>query len=179
MVCSVYAAQYLLQGLFENGQDRAALALMTAPGDRSWRHMVESGTTITWEAWDQHYKPNQDWNHAWGAAPVNLLPAYILGVSPRVPGWSEVEIRPAVGLLAWCEGRVPTPRGPVEVRWEQKPFFRLRMSLPTGMTAHVTIPAGDSTGRVSVDGRAVTAHRDGDRWSIEQTISGTAVIEAH
>ena len=27
--------------------------------------MVESGTTITWEAWDMKCKPNQDWNHAW------------------------------------------------------------------------------------------------------------------
>ena len=41
--------------------------------------MVESGTTITWEAWDQKYKPNQDWNHAWGAAPANLLPRFVLG----------------------------------------------------------------------------------------------------
>ena len=69
MRCSVYAAQYLLEGLFQNGAAEKALALITAPGDRSWRHMVESGTTITWEAWDQKYKPNQDWNHAWGTAP--------------------------------------------------------------------------------------------------------------
>jgi hypothetical protein len=42
MKCSVYAAQYLLEGLFENGQGRAAIELMVASGDRSWRHMVES-----------------------------------------------------------------------------------------------------------------------------------------
>ncbi len=56
MRCSVYAAQYLLEGLFENGADVQALELITAHGDRSWRHMVESGATITWEAWDQKYK---------------------------------------------------------------------------------------------------------------------------
>ncbi len=56
MAVSVYAAQYLLDGLFENGEDAAALALIGAEGDRSWRHMIESGTTITWEAWDQKYK---------------------------------------------------------------------------------------------------------------------------
>ncbi len=43
MKCSVYAAQYLLEGLFANGQSQAAIDLMIAPGDRSWRHMVESG----------------------------------------------------------------------------------------------------------------------------------------
>ena len=79
MACSVYAAQYLLEGLFEHGDGAQALALVTAATDRSWRHMVESGTTITWEAWDQKYKPNQDWNHAWGAAPANLLPRFVLG----------------------------------------------------------------------------------------------------
>lgn len=69
MKCSVYAAQYLLEGLFENDEATQAIALMTATGDRSWRHMVESGTTITWEAWDQRYKSNQDWTHAWARRP--------------------------------------------------------------------------------------------------------------
>ena len=141
--------------------------------------MIECGTTITWEAWDQHYKPNQDWNHAWGAAPTNLLPTYVLGVSPRVPGWSEIEIRPATGALAWCEGRVPTPRGPVEVRCDRKPFFRLKVSLPEGVNAHVTIPAGDGTGRVLVNGQPVSARRESGSWSIEPSISGNAVVELH
>ena len=56
MVCSVYAAQYLLESLFENDEATKAIELIAAPGDRSWKHMVESGTTITWEAWDQRYK---------------------------------------------------------------------------------------------------------------------------
>ena len=176
MACSVYAAQYLLQGLFENGQDEAALALITAPGDRSWRHMVDSGTTITWEAWDQSYKPNQDWNHAWGAAPVNLLPTYVLGVRPLTPGWSEIDLRPVGGALSWCEGRVPTPRGPVEVRWDRQPFFSLRVSLPEGMTAHVVIP-GVRSSQVLLSGREVPAHWNDGWWTIEQAISGTAVIK--
>ncbi|HEX6494770.1 MAG TPA: family 78 glycoside hydrolase catalytic domain [Acidobacteriaceae bacterium] len=91
---SVYAAQYLLEALFENGQSTAATEEMTAPGDRSWRHMVDSGATITWEAWDQRYKRNQDWNHAWGAAPANLLPRFVLGVQSRTPGWARAEIAP-------------------------------------------------------------------------------------
>jgi len=177
MVCSVYAAQYLLQALFENGQDEAALALMTAPGNRSWRHMLESGTTITWEAWDQSYKPNQDWNHAWGAAPVNLLPTYVLGVRPRTPGWSEIEIRPARRALLWSEGRVPTPRGPIEVRWDRQPHFHLRVSLPKGVAAHVALPPGDGTSRVFVNGREAAATRDGAWLMVRATVSDTALIE--
>jgi alpha-L-rhamnosidase len=84
---------------------------MTASGDRSWGHMVNSGTTITWEAWDSRYKPNQDWNHAWGAAPANLLPRFVLGVQPLTPGWKQALVRPNPGLLAGANGRVPPPWG--------------------------------------------------------------------
>lgn len=41
MACSVYAAQYLLDGLFENGEATRALDLITASNDRSWKHMVQ------------------------------------------------------------------------------------------------------------------------------------------
>ena len=44
---------------------------------------------ISWEAWDLKYKLNQDWNHAWGAAPANLLPRYVLGAEPLEPGWQR------------------------------------------------------------------------------------------
>ena len=64
MACSPYAAQYFMEALFQNGSDDKALELITADGDRSWKHMVDSGTTISWEAWGLKYKPNQDWNHA-------------------------------------------------------------------------------------------------------------------
>jgi len=86
MRCSVYAAQYFLDGLFAHGAGKRAVELMLADGNRSWKHMLESGATITWEAWDLRYKPNQDWNHAWGAAPANLLPRYVLGAVPATPG---------------------------------------------------------------------------------------------
>ena len=107
MACSVYAAQYLLEALFENGGSDAALALITAPNDRSWAHMLGSGTTVTWEAWDQKYKPNQDWNHAWGAAPANLLPRFVLGVQPLTPGWRRVLIHPAPGFADPRRGEDP------------------------------------------------------------------------
>lgn len=48
MVCSVYAAQYLLEALYQNKADDNALQLITQPNTkRSWAHMVNSGATIT------------------------------------------------------------------------------------------------------------------------------------
>jgi hypothetical protein len=153
MACSVYAAQYLLEGLFANGAADAAHALITASGDRSWRHMVESGTTITWEAWDQKYKPNQDWNHAWGAAPANLFPNYILGARVLASGWSRATIRPHPGPLTEAEGKIPTPRGPILLSWINAATFRLSLTLPAGMSAKVELPPPSSRGAFFAMGR--------------------------
>jgi alpha-L-rhamnosidase len=177
MAGSVYAAQYLLEALFENGEDAPALALIIAPGDRSWRHMVESGATITWEAWDQKYKPNQDWNHAWGAAPANLLPRFVLGAQPLTPGWGRALIRPHPGTLTSVEGRMPTPRGELSVSWKRDKNFTLTLSLPPGMTAKVELPAMEGSSEMWVGGAAVKAHREGQWWTLEEDLSGTATIE--
>ena len=172
MACSVYAAQYLMEALFIHGNPDGAFDLMLAEGDRSWRHMVESGTTITWEAWDQRYKPNQDWNHAWGAAPANLLPRFLLGVSPVQPGWSQVQIRPFAGKqLEWCKGTVPTPRGPISVEWSGKGHFELSLSLPAGVVACVEIPARESSVQVFVDEQLTPVERAGDYWRIARPLS--------
>jgi hypothetical protein len=177
MVCSVYGAQYLLEALFENDADATALALINAPGDRSWRHMVERGTTITWEAWDQHYKPNQDWNHAWGAAPANLLSRYVLGAQPLTPGWGRAIIRPHTGELAFADGKVPTPRGPLTVQWKRGATFSLSLSLPPGMTAQVNVPAVENSSSVFIGGRPAGAHRVAGWWILDADVSGAVTVE--
>jgi len=177
MAGSVYAAQYLLEALFENGEDANALALITAPGDRSWRHMVESGATITWEAWDQKYKPNQDWNHAWGAAPANLLPRFVLGAQPLTAGWSRALIQPHPGTLTSAEGRMPTPRGELSVGWKRDKNFTLTLTLPPGMTARVELPVLEGSSEVWAGGAPVKAHREGHWWTLDKDLSGTVTIE--
>jgi hypothetical protein len=177
MACSIYAAQYLLEALFENGAADAAHALITAPGDRSWRHMVESGTTITWEAWDQRYKPNQDWNHAWGAAPANLFPRFILGAQPLVPGWAHVRICPHPGPLTEAHGKVPTPHGPLRVHWTKRDSFRLSITLPAGMTAEVALPVGSNSQGVWRGEQRVPARRDPDRWVVVDVPPGSHTFE--
>jgi alpha-L-rhamnosidase len=177
MRCSVYAAQYLMEGLFEHGDAHEALALMTAPNDRSWRHMVESGTTITWEAWDQKYKPNQDWNHAWGAAPANLLPRYVLGVQAQSPGWASARISPRIGGLAFAKGKVPTPKGAVFVHWENRDRFKMSLTLPEGMTALVDLPAEHGTNGVFSSGKKMAASRVAGRWVLSQPLSGVVELE--
>jgi hypothetical protein len=70
MACSVYGSQYLLEGLYNSNEAQYALDLITeTENDRSWWNMIQVGATMTLEAWDVKYKPNSDWNHAWGTAP--------------------------------------------------------------------------------------------------------------
>ncbi|MEN1678390.1 MAG: family 78 glycoside hydrolase catalytic domain [Planctomycetota bacterium] len=163
MRCSVYGAQYLLQSLLENQQGSSALALMTAPGDRSWRHMLDADATITWEAWDVAYKPNLDWNHAWGAAPANLLPRYVLGVSAAEPAWKRISVSPVCGELSHAEGVVPTPGGPMKIRWEKGKGFLMSLKPPPGTPVKVRLPDDGNSAVAKVDGREVVVKRV-DGW---------------
>jgi alpha-L-rhamnosidase len=165
MACSVYGAQYLLEALYQAGAPDAALALMTSSSDRSWLNMIKVGATITMEAWDAKYKPNLDWNHAWGAAPANILPRYLLGVQPLTPGFGSLSIRPQLGGLTHAEGLVPSIRGPIHVSVDAVAGQPLVMAveLPANVTANLALPdAAPATCKPTLDGAPATvAVRDG------------------
>jgi alpha-L-rhamnosidase len=157
MPCSVYGAQFLLEALFDHGQADAALALITADGDRSWSHMVDNGLTMTSEAWDGKYKPNQDWNHVWGAAPANIIPRKLMGIEPLEPGFAKILIQPRPTSLKWAEMRVPTVRGSLFVRFEHEPGYLLTVEIPPNTTARIGIPvtAPDGPANLLLDGKSV------------------------
>ena len=167
MACSVYGAQFLLEALFKNGEAEHALALITAPGDRSWRHMFEDvGATMTLEAWDAKYKGNLDWNHAWGAAPANILPRYVLGVRPLELGFAKALIAPSPGGLLKASGTVPTIRGPISIAFDNQAggVFELRVTIPEKMSALVSLPVEPGADRVVIiDGSETNTVRVADR----------------
>lgn len=112
MACSVYGAQYLLEGLCKNGEEQYALDLITDTiGDRNWYHMIRLGSTMTLEAWDMKYKPNLDWNHAWGTAPLNIIARCLWGITPDQPGFKNININPHLGNLGHSSIKAPTING--------------------------------------------------------------------
>ena len=134
MACSVYFSQYLLEALYRTGRDAAAMKLLTAESNRSWIGMMKQGATISMEAWNSVVKPNLDWNHAWGAVPLNIISRFVLGVTPLEPGFARARIAPHAAGLGKVSARVPTMKGticiavegdelvvdspvPVEVEW--------------------------------------------------------------
>lgn len=57
--------------------------------------------------------------HGWSTGVTPLLTTYVLGARPVAPGFTEWDVRPVPGDLAWARGVVPTPRGPLQVSWER------------------------------------------------------------
>jgi alpha-L-rhamnosidase len=140
MACSVYAAQFLLDALFEAGQAGAAHALLTATGLSSWLHMMDDlDATITMEAWDPSIKPNTTFSHGWGSAPANVVMRQILGVQVAAPGAASLRIRPQPGPLTWMSGTVPTIRGPVRVSVDRRRRLTATVSLPPNTTADIVL----------------------------------------
>ncbi|WP_269541370.1 alpha-L-rhamnosidase C-terminal domain-containing protein [Cerasicoccus fimbriatus] len=141
MACSVYGAQFLLEALFRARRADEALALMTADHDRGWLNMIKAGSTMTWEAWDWKYKNNLDWNHAWGAAPANIIPRWLMGIQPK-KGFRQVMIQPRMGALHRARIKHPTPFGPIHMEVDNragKPM-RVELELPAGVEATVVLP---------------------------------------
>jgi hypothetical protein len=136
--------------------------------------MVESGATLTWEAWDQTYKRNQDWNHAWGAAPANLLPRKVLGVEPLSPGYAQIQIAPRPGTLTAASGKIPTPKGPVLVAFSTAPDFNLTVEIPPQMTARVSLPLSSDlesrNARLLCNGQPHPATAQGNRLVSDQLL---------
>lgn len=118
MACSVYGAQYLLEALYQQGEADYALRLMTSKSDRSWWNMIASGSTMALEAWDMKYKPNADWNHAWGTAPANIVTRYMWGITPAEPGFTKVKIQPQLSNLSFSKIKVPTLKGAITAEYK-------------------------------------------------------------
>jgi len=142
MACSVYGAQYLLEGLCRAGETGYALKLITdTAGDRNWWNMIESGSTMTMEAWDIRYKPNLDWNHAWGTAPANIITRFIWGIRPGKAGFTEALVAPHPGTLTHSKIRVPTRLGAIDAMFEKEGNAgNYTIMLPEGMPATFSIP---------------------------------------
>lgn len=178
--CSIGNAKFLLDGLYDSFEGDYAYEFMTAVHDRSWYNTILSGSTISFEAWDDHYKPNQDWNHAWGAALADIIPHKFLGVEPLEAAWNRVRIRPQVSSVSHAEGVVPTIKGPVSVDIDnQSTGYVLTVETPANTAAQIWVPVRPS-GRLMEDGVSVTAPRDpsGRFYVLENVGSGKRVYES-
>jgi len=141
MACSVYGAQFLMDGLYNAGEEDYALELLASKAKRSWYNMIRAGSTITLEAWDYEYKINLDWNHAWGAAPANVIPRGLWGIKPKTPGFGIATIKPQMSTLKNSEIEVPTVRGKIKGKYTYngKRLQTYEIVIPGNMVAEFSL----------------------------------------
>ncbi|HZZ42650.1 MAG TPA: alpha-L-rhamnosidase C-terminal domain-containing protein [Tepidisphaeraceae bacterium] len=141
MACGPYGAQFVVESLYDAHAADAALALLTNHTDRGWLNMLRTGSTMTAEAWDIKYKSNLTWNHAWGAAPANLIPRKLMGVEPLTPGFARVRISPEPGNLTGATLKMPTIRGTILVTYRRIDHtIQLDVTIPANMQAEIHMP---------------------------------------
>lgn len=156
MACSVYGSQYLMDGLYNAGEADYALELMTATHDRSWWNMIAIGSTMTLEAWDMKYKPNADWNNAWGAVPGNIVARKMWGIMPKTPGGGLLEIKPQLSRLTETDITVPFLTGKVQASYKRvdNRLQQYSFELPANVSAELMLEFGPNDA-VSLNGEKV------------------------
>jgi alpha-L-rhamnosidase len=108
------------------------------PGFANW---IVNGATTLWENW----KGTSSRNHIMFGDFAAWAYAYIAGVRPIEPGFKRFEVRPRPpSALNHVKATVPTPHGLISVEWRKtEGKFTLRVSVPKGTTAEVTLPSGE------------------------------------
>ncbi len=181
MSCSVYGSQHLLDAVYAGENAAYGLELLTATHDRGWAHAIyDVGTTITLEAWDNKYKPNQDWNHAWGAAPANIIPMRLMGIEPLEPGFEKLRIKPQPADLNWATIIHPTIKGDVRLSFKNKPgeSFVMNVNLPANTVGEVWIPlSGEGNFVLKMNGEMVKAQKIRKFLVVENVGSGQNIFE--
>ncbi|MES2377693.1 MAG: alpha-L-rhamnosidase C-terminal domain-containing protein [Bacteroidota bacterium] len=173
MACSVYGSQFLLDAIYNAGGGDYGLSLLTSKTDRSWYNMIKVGSTITLEAWDNKYKPNQDWNHAWGAAAGNIISRKLMGVEPLAPGWTSFSVKPQIGSLKSAAIDVPTIKGTITARYTQtEKSFEMQIRIPGNTTAQIHFPLKGKKYQVWQGDKKVKSHTAGQWVLLDNVGSG-------
>ena len=176
MACGVYAASFLMEGLYNEEQSDYAMQLITNDSDRGWLNMIRVGATMTTEAWDLKYDPqDMSWSHAWSASPAQIIPRKIIGIEPAEPGFGKIIIKPQISTLKWANMKLPTIRGDVSVAVKQVlgASFELNASIPANCSALVYLPKISGQYFLTVDGKLSKDARPEGNWLLVNIPSGS------
>jgi hypothetical protein len=177
MACGVYAANFLMEGLYNANEGQYGLDLLTSETDRSWMNMIRTGSTMTTEAWDVKYMPDlMGWSHAWSASPAHIIPRKLMGIEPAEPGFGKISFKPQPGNLTQATLKLPTIRGVVLCSFKQEAgvSFELNITIPANTTAKVSLPEMGEKNSLTMDGQPVLAPSvELSRIIIEDVSSGS------
>lgn len=179
MACSPYGTLFLMDAIYKVGDADYGLSLFTSKNERSWYNMIKTGSRITMEAWDNKYKSNLDWNHAWGTVPASAIPRNLMGIEPLEPGFRKIRIKPQPGSLEWAAIKCPTIRGAVLLSFKNKPrqSFSMNLTLPSNTTADVYLPLWFKSQKINMNGNFVKYRPEGNFAVVENVGPGNFSFE--
>ena len=143
---TAYFNAFVADSLFRSGQTAMALQLI----EMCWGRMLDRGADAFWEMLlprtpaGSHPPKGVSLCHGWASGPAYLLPAYVLGIRPIGPGFKHFSVDPQLSTLTSASGSVPSPHGPIAVRyepgvlrlkhpWQTTPVISRRLQLPPGV----------------------------------------------
>jgi hypothetical protein len=163
---SPYMGSFNVLTDFADGRDSAALSMIR----REWGYMVNHDPGgVEWERIQPNGIPaggslgvvSDSSAHAWSTGPTPALSEYVVGVRPTAPGFAHWQVAPRTSGLRWAQGVVPTPRGPISVRWRETgaSSFVMTVRSPAHEVGTVSVPVGSGQGTVARNGHVIW--RDG------------------
>jgi alpha-L-rhamnosidase len=171
---------WLVRALGEADRGPALVDLFTNTNNLGWARCLARGATATWESWTADTSTDSQ-SHAWGAAGLYGYIRYILGITPLLPQYQQVQIKPLdfQAALPSASGRVPTDRGDITVAWDRNTArFLMTVTIPVNVSAVVYLPKAGTTGlSLRVDGVDVTGTEAGGYVQVSGIGSGTHTFE--
>ncbi|MDG1573349.1 alpha-L-rhamnosidase C-terminal domain-containing protein [Robiginitalea sp. M366] len=122
---SYYFSFYRTEALLQAGMGNRYLGTLGP-----WHTMLANGLTT----FAEEPEPTRSDCHAWSASPLYHFLSLMLGIRPDSPGFETVGVSPHFNGLDRLDGRMPHPKGEVEVA--------LRQTARGGLEGTITLPEG-------------------------------------
>ncbi|MEO6085794.1 MAG: alpha-L-rhamnosidase C-terminal domain-containing protein [Umezawaea sp.] len=159
---SPFVSGFELRARLVTGDTTGAMQLL----NDVWGQMVRPGPNYTGALWENLNpdgsipKGSTSLAHGWASAPTSELSARVLGARPVRAGYDTWIVQPQPGSLSWTVGQVPTPRGPLAVKWGRPSGggFDLEVTAPNGTSGTIAVPASGPNTTITVNGTKVWDH---------------------
>lgn len=159
---SPFVSGFELRARLAAGDTTGAMQLL----NDVWGQMVRPGPNYTGALWENLNldgtvpKGSTSLAHGWASAPTSELTARVLGVRPVGAGYATWIVQPQPGSLSWTVGQVPTPHGPLSVKWGRPSGggFDMEVTAPNGTSGTIAVPAAGANTAITVNGTTVWDH---------------------
>ena len=146
---SLIPCSFVMQFYVFRALEKAEMYEKTEQLWEMWKNLIDMDCVTVPEIPSKY---NRSECHAWGSLILHELPRKFLGISPLLPGYDKVKIKPMGLFIKNISGSVPTPHGNVMVKWnidgnkitlEGNTPVRAQIILPDGLMH--TVEAGSFT----------------------------------